>query len=153
MTRRTVTGGAGYIREYYVIFCGGHEPEPRWFHRFLHKKFRHVYLATPIQGGDKTLLIEPLQWGVRVDEIAAPVDQYIQAAAEGRGNAILHYVAGNANIDRYIPRGLFTCVTAAKSLLAVEGARGVITPLALYKELLIRGATVIKPFAPYLRGF
>lgn len=137
------------VQQWFVVFQARTRPRTRLIHYLLHDDFVHCLLVRSI--GDKTLVIDPLQWGVGVKVYDEPADQFIVNHSH-QASAILSYVADYRRLDGYIPRGVYTCVTLIKGILGIKKAAFIQTPFALYLLMLrYETTTIVKPFIPYMR--
>lgn len=125
---------------WYVVFDRCHTAP--WWSKLLHPKFGHVYLWRDAQNG--SILINPLSHALCVRHC----DQSIEAAIENEiahgCTAVLQITVHYGSFYRPKRPELLTCVTLAKRILCIKHG---VTPKGLYHELIMAGATVIKPFA------
>lgn len=137
------------VQQWYVVFQERRKPRTRLIHWLLHDTFVHCLLVRAV--GDQTLVIDPLQWGVAIKSYPQPVEQYLMEHAH-EASAILSYVADYRRLGDYVPRGIYTCVTALKAILGLRKCWAVQTPFSLYRFLLSYDHTVVvKPYIPYVR--
>lgn len=130
---------------WYVIFAGAQGRA--WWHWFTGRRFAHVYLMREVPGG--VLEVNPLRFGVTVvhhdGNAASVILPRIQSAT-----AALGLVINYAKREDAIGRGLYSCVSIVKAVLALRRCWA-FTPWQLYKHLLINHKPeVMKAYAPYI---
>lgn len=113
-----------------------------WYRYFLHPKFGHVHLLREING--KCLMVNSFLHVLAVKEYPNTLCEMIQAEAERGVTAMVQFTVHYSS--HYRPGYLepITCVSVAKRILGIR--RRLITPKALYHELIRAGALVIKPY-------
>lgn len=126
---------------WYVVFDTS--TSGNWWTRLLKKEFRHVLLWREIEGG--CICINPLAHVFAVQYYAnAKLDDMIRQELEQGCTAILSQTVHYSSFYHIQPIEPFTCVTVAKRMLGIR--KRIITPFALYREMVKMGATIIKPF-------
>lgn len=115
----------------------------KWWHSFLHPKFRHVHLFR--DNRDCCLVVNSFHHVMAVREYPNTLMDYMQQEIAQNPTAILQLTVHYGS--HYKPNHLepLTCVSVAKRLLGIRN-RFVFTPKQLYHELLKAGAEVIKPY-------
>lgn len=137
------------IQQWYIVFERKEIFKGHFIQRILKKDFCHCYLVREI-APDKVLVIDPLLWGTAVAVVDRKLEDYLLNAAQ-RAAAILGFTADYRRCVRYIPRGLYTCVTMCKSVLGLTTGRWALTPYRLYRHLLrYPHTTIVKPYTPYV---
>lgn len=113
----------------------------KWWHLLLHRQFRHVLLLREING--KCVVVNALAHVMAVKEYDMTVFEAMQRE-HGNVTAILQYTVHYG--AHYLPARIepLTCVSVAKRLLGIRSR--LITPKALYHELIRAGAIVLKPY-------
>lgn len=104
-------------------------------------------------GPKGTLKFEPLIWGTAVTYWDVPLDDVVmQHALLERTTAVLAFTVDyNRMPDWYVPRGVYNCVSACKSVLGLQRTRFVLTPFQLYKWLLKNYAIPAKAYVPFIK--
>lgn len=125
---------------YYVVFDKRHTHKCRWWHYFLDEKYNHCFLLFTASY-TQTLMINPLHWGIMHNVYDLTIDQALQYCIDRGATAILQYKVEVKINNPWRLRGLYSCVTIAKSIINVR--RFAITPKQLYKALLKQGALKI----------
>lgn len=120
------------VQQWYVVFSKRRTPRCRLIHWLLCPDLSHVYLIRETPEG-KTMVIDPQQWGVATQFIDMPIDEALLKAAHV-STAMLGYTADYRRTFNFVPRGIYTCVTLVKAMLALKGLY--VTPRGLYKALL-----------------
>ena len=138
------------IQIWYVAFYSKRRPRSRLIHWLMHPDMMHCAMFK--ECGDKTLIIDPKEWGAGVSVVDIPITEAMEIEASAC-SAMVSIVVDYSIINGYKPRGFYTCVSFIKTVLGLYKCSFVQTPLALYKLLLkYPNATVIKPWSPYMRG-
>lgn len=112
-----------------------------WWKHLLHPAFQHVFLMRSI--GDETLIVNSLSHITAISHSTASIEDYLASAQDC--TAILMLTVHYGSHYKVAPMDILTCVSVAKRILGIRSH--LITPYALYKELIRAGATIIKPFA------
>lgn len=121
------------VQQWYVVFSQRRTPRCRLFHWLVSPAFNHVYLMRERPDGG-TLVIDPLKWGMAVQYVEMNFEEALLRAATV-STAMLGYTADyRVSSVRFVPRGIFTCVTAVKAILGLRSRA--MTPLGLYRKLL-----------------
>lgn len=134
------------IQTYYVIFdkaLGG----VKWWHYFLNKDFRHIFLMRSLDSGN-TLVINPMIHVISLKEYPNTITNMVSQESAQNATAILQYTVHYSSYYKPAPLELLTCVSVAKRVLGLQNR--ILTPKRLYHELIKAGAIVLKPFVPYL---
>lgn len=133
------------VQSWLIVFDKGQSEQKRWWH-LLPLRMGHVFLLR--EAGSGVLMLNPVEWGlaVRYESISL-----IDAAQHYGANAqaILSYTCDYRRNVLPVRRGVITCVSIVKAVLGLRKCRAV-TPFGLYRQLLKRGAFVVKPFVPYV---
>ena len=133
------------IQTWYLFF----EPRDRvrhWWHWVLKKDFSHCYVARETTDG-RTFAISAMKWGIATTFVDCGITDYIMHHME-RCSAVIGFTVNYTKKEGFKLRGLITCVTLTKAILAVEDYA--ITPYQLYDMLCRRyETTVIKPYMLY----
>ena len=126
---------------YYIVFDQSYSGL-RWWHFFLHKKFRHVHLLR--DNRDYCLMINSFAHVMAIREYPNTLMDVVQQELAQNPTAILQYTVhyGSHYKPNYIEP--LTCVSVAKRILGIRSR--LITPKQLYHELLRAGAIPIKPY-------
>lgn len=136
------------VQQWYVVFQDRRKPRSRIIHWLLHDAFVHCLLVREVNG--QTMVIDPLQWGIGVKVYEQPLDEFLIENAP-QASAILSFVADYRRLEGYVPRGVYTCVTAIKAILGLRRCLFVQTPFSLYRYLLrYQHTVVVKPYIPYI---
>lgn len=113
----------------------------KWWHLFLHPKFRHVYMVR--DNRDFALVVNSLAHVMAVREYPNTLEDYMQQELAQNPTAVLQLTVHYGSHYRPAPLELLTCVSVAKRLLGIRRGK---TPKQLYHELIKAGALVIKPY-------
>lgn len=126
---------------WYVVFDRSYSGL-KWFHLFLHPKFRHVHLLR--DNRDFCLMVNSFAHVMAVREYPNTLEDIIQQELAQNPTAILSYTVHYHS--HYKPAFIepLTCVTVAKRILGIRSRLQ--TPKQLYHEMIKAGATVIKPY-------
>jgi hypothetical protein len=129
---------------WYVVFdrnYGG----LKWWHCFMNPKFRHVHLLKENRG--HCLMVNSFAHVMAVREYPNSIVDIIQQELAQNPTAILQYTVhyGSHYKQSYIEP--LTCVSVVKRILGIRSR--LLTPKALYHELIRAGATVIKPYCVF----
>lgn len=114
----------------------------KWWHCFLHPQFQHVHLLR--DNRDYCLMINSFQHVMAVREYPNTLEDIMQQEIAQNVTAILQLTVHYGSHYKPAPLELLTCVSMAKRLLGIRSR--LITPKALYHELIKAGAFVIKPY-------
>lgn len=131
-----------------VVFSGSENR--RWWRFFLRRGWRHVYVIIPAYYPAPSLTADVYSqvinmWTdhVRSDVVwESPRSLAIKALEEGATCAI-SFPVDQKFTGRYLPRGLFTCVSLIKALLSIS-AWHVWTPEQLARWLLTNGGKLLE---------
>lgn len=137
------------IRTYYIVFDKKRNRVAHWWRLFTTREFAHCYVMTDATEGT-TVKMELLVGGLDFRILKMPVDQAVQAFSDSDVTAILSYTVNSTNLNNWVPKGYFSCVSFIKSLLWMRKTRLTLTPFHLYRKLIKHGAIIIKPYSPYL---
>lgn len=123
-----------------VVFdkCHGRD----WWTRFLHPKFQHVHMLR--DNRDYCLMVNCFSHVLAVREYPNTLEDIVKQETLQNPTAILQYTV---HYSSHYKKGYIeplTCVSLAKRLLGIRSR--LITPKALYHELIKAGAIVIKPY-------
>lgn len=125
---------------YYIVFDKRYVHKCRWWHYVLDKRFNHCFLLAKASH-TQTLMINPLHWGIVHNIYDMTIEQSLEHFTNAGATAILQYKVEVKINNRWHLRGLYSCVTIAKSI--INSRRLAITPKQLYKALLKDGALKI----------
>lgn len=114
-----------------------------WWKPLLHREFQHVLLYRDM--GDHVIQYNPLSHATAILVHPFSIDDVLASEIERGVTAILSYTVYYGAIYKRVPIEIHTCVSAAKRLLGIRSR--LMTPKALYHELIKAGAHIIKPFA------
>ena len=131
---------------YYVVFDKCHGKE--WWDWFLHPRFQHVRMYTASGGGHNHsghIAINPLAHTLSIADNAISVTDMISHEIEQGCTAVLQFTVHYGACYKYAHVEPLTCVSLAKRVLCIR-RRWLLTPKALYHELIKAGAVVIKPY-------
>lgn len=132
----------------HVVFQGA---EHRRFWRiFTRRGWRHVYVVLPVFFPEPGLsairysqVINFWTDHVRSDVVFLTPDQVCQAALKDGATCVISIPIDQKFTGRYVPRGLFTCVSMVKALLSID-AWHVWTPEQLATWLLRNGGRLME---------
>ncbi len=113
-----------------------------WWKFLLHPAFQHVHLVK--DNRDYALMVNSFQHVMAIKEYPNTLESFLTQEIEQNPTAILQYTVHYGAY--YKPNYLepLTCVSVAKRLLGIRSR--LLTPKALYHELIKAGALVIKPY-------
>lgn len=138
------------VRTWYVVFDQPRSERWRLFHPLTGRRFAHCWAFTEVPGG--VMRVEMLDWGLCVTHEQAELLPMLAALCESTTAVLSVTVDYNIAAAYPSPRGLITCVSALKALLALRGCTFTLTPFQLYKRLCRHsGCVPIKPWSPYVR--
>lgn len=115
----------------------------KWWHCFLHPKFRHVHLFRENRGN--TLVVNSFHHVMAVREYPNSLMDYMQQELAQNPTAILQLTVHYGSHYKSSPIEPITCVSVAKRLLGIR-SRWVMTPKQLYHEMIKAGAVVLKAY-------
>lgn len=126
---------------WYIIFDKGYGPKG-WWDLFLHPKFRHVHIVREING--QAVMVNQFLHALAVREYPNSIEDFITQELNQKPTALLQYTVHYG--AHYLPSHIepLTCVTVAKRILGIR--KRILTPKALYHELIKAGAHVILPY-------
>lgn len=108
----------------------------------MHRDFQHVHLVRGSNG--KALMINPFVHVMAIREYDNTIESFLLQEAEQNPTAILQLTVHYGSHYKPAPMELLTCVSVAKRILGIRNR--LITPKALYHELIKAGAIIIKPY-------
>lgn len=126
----------------YVVFEGS--DLWHWWFVFLPRAWRHVWVALPAPWPDPGLLetnftmkFEPLSWGIDTAVFWEDPAIVVRAFVEGKATCAVQFRIRIPldNSTTWVPRGIYTCVSAAKSVLGLR-CWWIWTPRSLCRYLL-----------------
>lgn len=123
---------------WYIVFDRSHDRS--WWSYLLHPKFAHVYAVR--QCGDKSLMVNSFHHVMAIREYDCPITDFMKEAMAA--TAILQYTVHYGSHYKSAPWEPITCVSVVKRLLGIRSR--LVTPKALYHELLRAGAQPVKPW-------
>ena len=115
----------------------------KWWHFFLHPRFRHVFLVKDNRG--YCLMVNSMSQALCIKEYPNSLCDFIQQELAQNPTAILQYTVHYHSHYRPSPIEPITCVSVAKRILGIRTR--LFTPKRLYHELIRAGAVVIKPYS------
>lgn len=130
-----------------VFFHGGIERAP--WKIFTRQGWRHCFIVQPgyfpkpsLTATKVMVVVDPQSWGTAVDWYVMDEDELVSRFYAMGGTAVVRYRVRTPPDRMYVRRGLHTCVTWCKSVLAVR-AWWVWSPRALYSYLIRHGGEVV----------
>lgn len=128
-------------KRYYVIFRRAHWPG--WWGKFTKPEFQHCSIVEMVDYPPLSIHTETC-FGVTRQEVRwrSPRNAMAKLLADGSISRIADIKVEKFHRRRYIPFGMFTCVTIVKSILGVHDWR-IQTPEQLLKYLEREGALII----------
>lgn len=113
-----------------------------WWKFLLHPAFQHVHLVK--DNRDYALMVNSFQHVMAIKEYPNTLESFLTQEIQQNPTAILQYTVhyGAHYKPGYIEP--LTCVSVAKRLLGIRSR--LLTPKALYHELIKAGAIIIKPY-------
>lgn len=129
---------------WFVVFDRSHGRNA-WWKPFTHKKFQHVYLFREFREfRELTMQFNPLSHLTAIMVHDVGVMDVINGEIERGVTAILSYTVYSGAVYKTAHLEPHTCVSAVKRVLGLRSR--LITPKALYHELIKAGAHVVKPY-------
>lgn len=106
------------------------------YHPFTGRRWGHVFAISECDDGG-CLHYEPLAWGTLITHYAIDIDDLLTLWYLEDTTAIVGVMVDYSQCTgKYIPRGIYTCVSAIKSIIGIKKSYFVLTPKQLYKKLI-----------------
>lgn len=125
---------------WYAVFdkCHGRH----WWAHLLHKDFQHVHLLKDSR--DNCLMINSFAHCMAIKEYPNTLVDIVQQEIAQNCTAILQMTVHYSSHYKHFPLEPLTCVSVAKRILGIRSR--LVTPKALYHEMLRAGAIIVKPY-------